>query len=188
MIITIDELQKLALKTINQELNPNTREILNKMSYTNPEFEQGFVQGMVWLSLLAVLCSAKKSVKQEDDSQRVIAALEGEGFYNFNPEEEKAYNESINKLYKPIGKNIEEHKSGNSEKKEIVKKIKWVEDRIGDDGVPKSISVEKNTDGTYEVWLIRAENEPGAIKKLKTCETLDEALAFVREHYIRVQD
>ena len=44
--------------------------------------------------------------KKEDDSQRVIAALEGEGY--FSPEEEKKYNESIDKLYKPIGKNIEE--------------------------------------------------------------------------------
>lgn len=106
MIITIDDLEKLALKTIKQELNPDTREILSSMSYTNPEFEQGFVQGMVWLALLSSTYSAKKSVEQEDDSQRVIAALEGEGY--FSPEEEKKYNESVDKLYKPIGKNIEE--------------------------------------------------------------------------------
>lgn len=72
----------------------------------------------------------------------------------------------------------------NPDKKKIVKEIKWVEDRIGDDGVPKSISIEKKADGIYEVWLIRAENEPDAIRKLKTCETLDDALDFVEKHYI----
>ena len=101
--ITIDELQELALKTIKQELNPDTREILNKMSYTNPEFEQGFVQGMVWLSILAVT-SRHQKFEQEDDSQRVIAALEGEGY--LDKDSEKAYNESVNELYKPIGVNI----------------------------------------------------------------------------------
>jgi len=33
--------------------------------------------------------------KKEDDSQRVIAALEGQGY--FNPEEEKKYNETGDK-------------------------------------------------------------------------------------------
>ena len=79
------------------------------MSYTNPEFEQGFIQGMVWLSILAVTCRHKK-FEQEDDSQRTIAASEDQEFRDFNSEEEKSYNESIDKLYKSIGINIEELK------------------------------------------------------------------------------
>lgn len=56
--------------------------------------------------------------KKEDDSQRVVAALEGEGNYNVNDEtegggyldkeSEKAYNKSVNELYKPIEVNIVE--------------------------------------------------------------------------------
>lgn len=29
-------------------------EILASMSYTNPEFKQGFIQGLIWASLLSV--------------------------------------------------------------------------------------------------------------------------------------
>ena len=72
------------------------------------------------------------------------------------------------------------------DKKKVVREIKWVKDRVKDDGVPKSISIEKKADGTYEVWLIRAENEPNAIKKLKICETLDDALDFVEKNYIGI--
>ena len=103
MTIIIDELQALALKTITRELNPDTREILNHLSYSDPEFEQGFIQGMVWLSILAITCNSKK-LTPEDDSQRVIAALEDEGY--LSEEDEKSYTEAINKLYKPIGVNI----------------------------------------------------------------------------------
>lgn len=42
--------------------------------------------------------------EEEDDSQRVIAAIEGEGY--FSPEEEKQYNESVDKLYKPLGVSV----------------------------------------------------------------------------------
>lgn len=42
--------------------------------------------------------------ENEDDSQRVIAALEGQGY--FSPEEEKKYNESVDKLYKPLGVSV----------------------------------------------------------------------------------
>ena len=72
------------------------------------------------------------------------------------------------------------------DKKKVVREIKWVKDRVKDDGVPKSISIEKKADGTYEVWLIRAENEPDAVKKLKICETLDDALNFVEKNYIGI--
>lgn len=102
MIITTDELSRLAWKTIQQELNPETRKILSSMSYTNPEFEQGFIQGLAWLSLLAVDIGLKEV--KEDESQRVIAALEGEGY--FNREDEEKYKEAIDKLYKPLGVNV----------------------------------------------------------------------------------
>lgn len=102
MVITTDELSRLAWKTIRQELNPETREILNHMSYTNPEFEQGFIQGVAWLSILAAAIGSDEV--KEDDSQRVIAALEGEGY--FNGEDEEKYKEAIDKLYKPLGVNV----------------------------------------------------------------------------------
>ena len=44
--------------------------------------------------------------QKEDESQLVIANLEGEGY--FNESDEKAYTESIDKLYKPIGINIKD--------------------------------------------------------------------------------
>ena len=42
--------------------------------------------------------------EDEDDSQRVIAAIEEQGY--FNKEDERKYNKSIDKLYKPIGVNV----------------------------------------------------------------------------------
>ncbi len=43
-----------------------------------------------------------------NQTEEVGSVLENQGFYSFNEEEEKAYNESINKLYKPTGININE--------------------------------------------------------------------------------
>lgn len=44
--------------------------------------------------------------KDVDESQLVISNLEGEGY--FNKEDEEAYNEAVNSLYKPIGVNTDE--------------------------------------------------------------------------------
>lgn len=111
MIIDTNDFSKLIWETIQQELDPEKRTILKGMTYQDPEFEQGFIQGLAWASILAV-AGKRPGLKAEsgDDSQRVIAALEGEGFYDFNPEEETSYNQSIDKLYKPLGINIEELK------------------------------------------------------------------------------
>ena len=111
MIIDTTEFSKLIWETIQQELDPEKRTILKGMTYQDPEFEQGFIQGLAWASILAVAGKMPEpKAEPEDASQRVIAALEGEGFYDFNSEEEKSYNESIDRLYKPLGINIEELK------------------------------------------------------------------------------
>ena len=108
MIITTEELSQLAWETIQQELNPETRKILKSMSYTSPEFEQGFIQGLAWLSILAVGIRLKET--KEDDSQRVVAALEDESY--FNKETEEAYNKNINNLYKSLNLNVYEILAG----------------------------------------------------------------------------
>ena len=47
----------------------------------------------------------EENAMKEDDSQRVMAALEGQGY--FNREDEEAYRESVDRLYdKPLGVNI----------------------------------------------------------------------------------
>ena len=102
MIIDTDDFARLIWNTIQQELNPETRKILTSMSYDSVEYEQGFIQGLAWASILSVL--TKPTVLDEDDSQRVTAALEDEGY--FNQEEEQKYKEVIDKLYKPLGLNI----------------------------------------------------------------------------------
>lgn len=101
-----------------------------------------------------------------------------------NDEDEDTYTWYLNEdLWKRANARNARNLWTDPDKKETVKKI-LVKDRVKDDGILKSISIEKKSDGTYEVWLIRAENEPDAIKKLKTCKTMDEALDFVDKHYI----
>ena len=54
MLITTDELSKTIWDLILQEINPGTRKILKSMSYKDPEFEQGFIQGLAWASISAI--------------------------------------------------------------------------------------------------------------------------------------
>lgn len=54
MLITTDELSKTIWNLILQEINPDTRKILKSMSYKDPEFEQGFIQGLTWASIAAI--------------------------------------------------------------------------------------------------------------------------------------
>lgn len=46
-----DEFQKYIIDFIGSK---KYEEILASMSYTNPEFKQGFIQGLVWATLLTV--------------------------------------------------------------------------------------------------------------------------------------
>ena len=51
--ISKEEYAKFILKFIWSE---DCQKILNNMSYTNLEFEQGFIQGLVWSGLLMNQC------------------------------------------------------------------------------------------------------------------------------------
>ena len=43
-------------------------EILASMSYTNPEFKQGFIQGLVWSGLLMHKCKEYVGDANEDET------------------------------------------------------------------------------------------------------------------------
>lgn len=76
-----------------------------------------------------------------------------------------------------------EKKAKNASSEQLLKDIKWVSEKSGDDGVPKSISIYYDGDGGYVIYVIKAENEPGAIRRIRTCDTLKEATDYIRDHY-----
>ena len=52
-LVNTDEYAHLILEFIKSE---EYKDILRNMSYTNLEFEQGFIQGLVWSGLLISKC------------------------------------------------------------------------------------------------------------------------------------
>ena len=88
MTLTTEKFTKLIWSTIQRELDPEKRTILKSMSYNSSEFEQGFIQGLAWASILSMACTEFNT----------------EGY--LSEEDEKRYNEAVDKLYKPLGINI----------------------------------------------------------------------------------
>lgn len=63
-LVNIEEYTYLIFEFIKSE---EYKDILRNMSYTNSEFEQGFIQGLVWSSLLMSKCKQYIGDINEDE-------------------------------------------------------------------------------------------------------------------------
>lgn len=64
-LIAVDR-EDFQTKILNLISSGEYKEILSNMAYSNIEFEQGFIQGMIWASLYSVQCKTYMGDVYED--------------------------------------------------------------------------------------------------------------------------
>ena len=120
---------------------------------------------------------------QFDDPTQVHFDCDCKNCPDFEPIEVTCTCATSEDLRKDGGLILPKKKTKNVSGEELIGEIKWVRETVGDDGVPKSLYIYKTEEDKYVVYVIRAENESDAIRKVYTGDTMVDAMIYVTTHY-----